>query len=66
MASISTLVHQVEHLDNRSLDKFISNIINIRVRRNINNQQKEEAKLLEKINKGLPLNLRIGQTHENF
>lgn len=52
--AVNTLFQEVERLDNRSLDNFISTIISLRVRRNIPNKQKEEASLLEKINKGLP------------
>jgi hypothetical protein len=51
--AVNTLFHEVERLDNRSLDSFISTVISLRVRRNIPNKQKEEALLLEKINKGL-------------
>jgi hypothetical protein len=53
--SISTLFHEVERLDNRSLDIFIDSIVSLRVRREVSNKQKEEALLLEKINKSLPL-----------
>lgn len=52
--AVNTLFHEVERLDNRSLDNFISNIISLRVRRETPNTQKEEALLLEKINKSLP------------
>ena len=54
-AAISTLFHEVERLDNRSLDIFIDSIVSLRVRREVSNQQKEESLLLEKINKGLSL-----------
>ncbi len=53
--AVNTLFHEVERLDNRSLDNFISNIISLRVRRDTPNTQKEEAFLLEKINKSLPI-----------
>jgi hypothetical protein len=53
--SVSTLFHEVERLDNRSLDIFIDSIMSLRVRREVSNQQKEEALLLEKINKSLSL-----------
>jgi hypothetical protein len=53
--SVSTLFHEVERLDNRSLDIFIDSIVSLRVRREVSNKQKEEALLLEKINKSLPL-----------
>lgn len=53
--TISTLFHEVERLDNRSLDIFIDNIMSLRVRREVSNQQRQEALLLEKINKSLPL-----------
>ena len=51
--AVNTLFHEVERLDNRSLDNFITNIISLRVRRDTPNTQKEEAFLLEKIT--LPL-----------
>ena len=54
-ATINTLFHEAERLDNRSLDIFIDSIVSLRVRREISNKQKEEALLLEKINKGLSL-----------
>lgn len=50
-SSVSTLIRDVERLDNRSLDTFISNVISLRVRRT---NHKEDALLLEKINKSLP------------
>ncbi len=53
--TISTLFHEVERLDNRSLDIFIDNVMSLRVRREVSNQQRQEALLLEKINKSLPL-----------
>ena len=53
--SVSTLFHEAERLDNRSLDIFIDSIVSLRVRREVSNKQKEEASLLEKINKGLSL-----------
>jgi hypothetical protein len=52
--AVNTLFHEVERLDNRSLDNFITNIISLRARRDTPNTQKEEALLLEKINKSLP------------
>ena len=52
--AVNTLFHEVERLDNRSLDNFITNIISLRVRRDTPNTQKKEAFLLEKINKSLP------------
>ena len=54
-AAINTLFHEAERLDNRSLDIFIDSIVSLRVRREVSNEQKEEALLLEKINKGLSL-----------
>ena len=54
-AAISTLFHEAERLDNRSLDIFIDSVMSLRVRREVSNKQKEEALLLEKINKGLSL-----------
>jgi hemerythrin-like domain-containing protein len=54
-SSVSTLFHEAERLDNRSLDVFIDNILSLRVRREVSNIQKEEASLLEKINKSLSL-----------
>ncbi|MEA5459069.1 hypothetical protein VB796_08475 [Arcicella sp. LKC2W] len=53
--TMSTLFHEVERLDNRSLDIFIDNVMSLRVRREVSNQQRQEALLLEKINKSLPL-----------
>lgn len=53
--TISTLFHEVERLDNRSLDIFIDNVMSLRVRREVSNKQRQEALLLEKINKSLPL-----------
>ena len=53
--TVSTLFHEVERLDNRSLDIFIDSIMSLRVIREVSNTQKEEALLLEKINKSLPL-----------
>jgi hypothetical protein len=53
--SVSTLFHEVERLDNRSLDIFIDSIVSLRVRREVSNQQRQEALLLEKINKSLSL-----------
>jgi hypothetical protein len=54
-AMVNTLFHEAERLDNRSLDIFIDSIVSLRVRREISNKQREEALLLEKINKGLSL-----------
>ena len=53
--TISNLFHEVERLDNRSLDIFIDNVMSLRVRREVSNKQRQEALLLEKINKSLPL-----------
>ena len=53
--SMTTLFHEVERLDNRSLDTFISNIVSLRARRSTPDKQKQEAFLLEKINKSLSL-----------
>lgn len=53
--TINTLFHEVERLDNRSLDIFIDSIVSLRIRREVSNEQKEESLLLEKINKGLSL-----------
>ena len=50
---VTTLLHEVERLDNRALDDFITDVISLRVRRS--HAPVEEAKLLEKINKGLPV-----------
>jgi hypothetical protein len=52
-ASMTTLFHEVERLDNRSLDTFIANIVSLRARRSTPDKQKQEAFLLEKINKSL-------------
>ncbi|MEY4541753.1 MAG: hypothetical protein RLZZ306_3510 [Bacteroidota bacterium] len=54
-ATINTLFHEAERLDNRSLDIFIDSIVSLRIRREVSNKQKEESLLLEKINKGLSL-----------
>ena len=54
-ASMTTLFHEVERLDNRSLDTFIANIVSLRARRTTPDKQKQEAFLLEKINKSLSL-----------
>ena len=54
-ASMTTLFHEVERLDNRSLDTFIANIVSLRARRITPDKQKQEAFLLEKINKSLSL-----------
>ena len=53
--SVATLFHEVERLDNRSLDAFIEHIISLRVRREPSDKQKEEATLLKKINKSLSI-----------
>lgn len=53
--SMTTLFHEVERLDNRSLDTFISNIVSLRARRSTPDKQKQEAFLLVKINKSLSL-----------
>ena len=53
--SVATLFHEVERLDNRSLDAFIEHIISLRVRREPSDRQKEEATLLKKINKSLSI-----------
>jgi hypothetical protein len=50
---MTTLFHEVERLDNRSLDTFISNIVLMRAKRSASDRQKREAFLLGKINKGL-------------
>jgi hypothetical protein len=52
-SAVTTLFHEVERLDNRSLDDFISNVISLRTRRHVDTKQKEEAMLLQKINKSL-------------
>ena len=54
--AITTLFHEVERLDTHSLDVFIDSLISLRVRRDVPKQQKDEALLLAKINKSLPLN----------
>ena len=48
---VNTLLREVERLDNRSLDDFISNVISLRARRT--HTSKEEALLLAKLNKSL-------------
>ena len=59
-ASMTTLFHEVERLDNRSLDTFIANIVSLRARRSTPDKQKQEAFLLEKINKSLSLQDTLG------
>jgi hypothetical protein len=54
-SSVATLSHEAERLDNRSLDAFIANILSIRVQRKTSDKQKEEAILLQKINKSLSI-----------
>jgi hypothetical protein len=54
-SSVATLSHEAERLDNRSLDAFIANILSMRVQRKTSDKQKEEAILLQKINKSLPI-----------
>ena len=51
--SINTLIREAERLDNRSLDRFIANVISLRVRRTL--PKNEEARLLAKINKSMPI-----------
>jgi hypothetical protein len=52
-SSVATLFQEAERLDNRSLDTFINNILSLRVQRKTSDKQKEEAILLQKINKSL-------------
>ena len=52
-ATLGTLYHEVERLDNPSLDAFIAQITLLRVRRELSDRQKQEADLLKKINKSL-------------
>ena len=52
-ATIGTLYHEAERLDNPSLDAFIAQITLLRVRRDFSDRQKQEADLLKKINKSL-------------
>ncbi len=54
-SSVTTLFHEAERLDNRSLDAFIDDILSLRIRRETPDKQKEEAMLLKKINKSLPI-----------
>jgi Rad3-related DNA helicase len=54
-SSVATLFHEAERLDNRSLDAFINNILSLRVQRKTSDKQKEEAILLQKINKSLAI-----------
>lgn len=51
--SIGSLIRKAEGLDNRSLDALITDMISLRVRRS--RSQTNEAGLLAKINKGLPI-----------
>ena len=54
-SSVATLFNEVERLDNRSLDTFIAHILSLRVQRKTSDKQKEEADLLQKINKSLSI-----------
>jgi hypothetical protein len=54
-SSVATLFQEAERLDNRSLDTFIANILSMRVQRKTSDKQKEEAILLQKINKSLAI-----------
>jgi hypothetical protein len=54
-SSVATLFQEAERLDNRSLDTFIANILSLRVQRKTSDKQKEEAILLQKINKSLSI-----------
>jgi hypothetical protein len=54
-SSVATLFQEAERLDNRSLDAFIANILSMRVQRKTSDNQKEEAILLQKINKSLSI-----------
>lgn len=54
-SSVATLFHEAERLDNRSLDAFIDNILSLRLQRKTSDKQKEEADLLQKINKSLSI-----------
>jgi hypothetical protein len=54
-SSVATLFHEAERLDNRSLDTFIAHILSLRVQRKTPDKQKEEADLLQKINKSLSI-----------
>lgn len=52
-SQVTTLLQEVERLDNRTLDNFITDVISLRARRS--HTPAEEANLLKKINKGLPV-----------
>jgi Rad3-related DNA helicase len=54
-SSVATLYNEAERLDNRSLDAFISNILSLRIQRNVSDEQKREVVLLKKINKSLSI-----------
>lgn len=54
-STFSTLIRDVERLDNRSLDTFIDTILSLRSRRETTHKPNEEVLLLEKINKSLPI-----------
>ena len=54
-STVATLFHEAERLDNRSLDTFIEHILSLRVQRKTSDKQKEEADLLQKINKSLSI-----------
>ena len=54
-SSVATLFHEAERLDKHSLDAFINNILTLRAQRKTSDKQKEEAILLQKINKSLSI-----------
>jgi hypothetical protein len=54
-SSVATLFNEAERLDNRSLDAFISNILYLRIQRNVSDEQKREVMLLKKINKSFSI-----------
>jgi Rad3-related DNA helicase len=54
-SSVATLFQEAERLDNRSLEVFIEHILSLRVQRKTSDKQKEEADLLQKINKSLSI-----------
>lgn len=55
--SMDDLLNDVARLDTPELEQLISELLTLRARRVAPSLSKEEARLLEKINQGLPLDL---------
>jgi hypothetical protein len=54
-SSVISLYQEAERLDNSTLDTFIANILALRKRRDLTENQQKEAILLKKINKSLSI-----------